>query len=450
MKHAQNFIILFQEASKIVHDQGLKTSSSFLSKSELVSITEATGRVCAEAVHGNEAVPSFNNSSMDGFAVRSEETIEASSSRPIHFEVQETVLAGHAPLLSPAKKPRACYEIMTGAPIPSGFDAIYKIEDVEVQYDSNKKPLTLVIRAPIAKLTHFRAHGADFALGQKLFEAGTVLMPEQIMALASVGVGQIRVLRKPKIAVLSTGSELTDPREPKLLPGKIRNSTASYLVSAIPFFGAEVRYYGTVTDQREVFVQALKEILKDQPDIILTTGAVSKGTHDFIPDVIREMKADILFHNVAIRPGKPQLFAQFPDHGPAFFGIPGNPVSTAVGLRFFVNTYLRGLIAQPQERPLQAKLYADVEKATGLRSFFKAHATMSEHGTQITSLAGQPSFMVSPLLRANAWVVLEEAPEIVPQGTTVDFYPLYPSSYDYSTNTASNKGVALPGSDKCC
>lgn len=441
----------YQNASKIVHDQALKRSDSFLAKSELLSINEVTGRICAEAVHGREAVPSFNNSSMDGFAVRSEETFQATSMSPVSFEVQETILAGHAPFTSPVKTPRACYEIMTGAPVPPGFDAIYKIEDIEVQYDSHKRPLTITVREPIAKFANFRAQGADFSFGAKLFDAGAVMMPEQVMALASVGVSQVRVLRKPKIAVLSTGSELSDPHEPKLLPGKIRNSTASYLMSAIPFFGAEVRFYGTVTDQREVFVQALKDILKDQPDIILTTGAVSKGTHDFIPDVIREMKAEILFHNVAVRPGKPQLFAQFADNGPAFFGIPGNPISTAVGLRFFVSTYLRGLAGQPPERSLQAKLSADVEKAAGLRSFFKAHAAMSENGIVVTSLSGQPSFMVSPLLRANVWVILEEAPELVPQGTRVQIYPLYPTCYDYSgTEQPLSHGSALSGPEKCC
>lgn len=440
-------MIQFQEALVKVYGQGKKRASSFLDQSECVPLNESSGRITAEAVHGRETVPGFDNSSMDGFAVRSEESLGASPSQPITLGVQETILAGQTPIVVPDTRARRCYEIMTGAPVPTGFDAIYKVEDIEVILDSERKLRSIRIAKPIRRFENFRARGADFEAGAKLLVANTRLMPEQVMALASVGVSEVRVLRKPKVAVLSTGSELVSPEEPSLLPGKIRNSTASYLQSAIPHFGAEVRYYGTVTDDRSVFIGMLERILGDRPDVILTTGAVSKGTHDFIPEIIQGMRAEILFHNVAIRPGKPQLFAQFPENGPAFFGIPGNPVSTAVGLRFFVNAYLRGLTGLEAERPLTGLLAKSVEKPNGLLCLFKAHAEISSRGTRITSLTGQPSFMVSSLIRANAWVELEKDLDLVQEGSRVAFYPLFPSHYDYSRPFNASE---ITDAESCC
>jgi molybdopterin molybdotransferase len=419
-------LISFGAASHLINKEGVKKQNAFLQNCETLKIERAVGRICTTPIYSREAVPPFNNSSMDGFAVKANETQTQKT-----FRVLGRISAGDIPFSPSEKEVGGCYEIMTGAPVPEGYDAIYKIEDVDILYDLQEKPLTIIVKDSIEKFTHFRAVGVDFPMGKKLFDRGIYIMPEHIMALASVGVSQIQVLKKPRIAILSTGSELTD-LDLELQPGKIRNSTTSYLLSSLELFGAEIFCYGTVSDDRDHFVSAIEDILKKKPDIILTTGAVSMGVHDFIPIVIQEMGAEIIFHKTAIKPGKPILFAKFNKGGPAFFGIPGNPISTVVGLRFFVNAYIRALTGKKVEQELRGKLKNEEEKPLGLRCFYKARVDFTDSGPQITSLSGQPSFMISSLLQANAWVVFHEDQGRVTKGSDVGFYPLYPFDYEYS------------------
>jgi molybdopterin molybdotransferase len=188
----------------------------------------------------------------------------------------------------------------------------------------------------------------------------------------------------------------------------------------------------------------------------VTTGAVSMGKHDFIKDALVDCGARIHYHKVAIRPGKPGLFAELPARalspGPVVFGVPGNPVSTVVGLRFFIGPYLRALRGLSPERPRRAYLETATPKPNGLKCFFKARVTEKLDATSVRALAGQPSFMVSPLLKSNAWVVFPEQDSMVPEGTAVDVYALYPNEDSVDENESESEALRGLSSvrARCC
>lgn len=400
---------------------------------EWVPLDQTLGRVVGQEVRGAEAIPGFDNSAMDGFAVSSEATQMASAEHPVRLRVLGTIMAGDRITERPGTRRENCFEIMTGAPMPEGgragaLNAVVKIEDVVVHRASDGRPESIELKRALKPFENVRERGEDFAEGQTIFRPGTQLAPEHLMAAASLGLAKLPVIRRPRLAFLSTGDELVPYTTRELEPGQIRNSTAPYLVAAGPRFGAECRTYGVVGDSPEDFLKRLHAMTDDGADVIVTTGAVSMGKCDFIKEALEHAGALIRYHKVAIRPGKPGLFAELPSPGrPVVFGVPGNPISTVVGLRFFISPYLRMLAGQPAELPLRARLAAPAPKPEGLRCFFKARLECGPEASKVTALHGQPSFMVSSLLEANAWVVFPEAGREAVEGTEVDVYPIFPT-----------------------
>ena len=437
----------FDEAIELISREAALRRAS-LGSETLRPPSAAMGRVSAERVVSPVSTPAEDNSAMDGFAVRSHETLRASEHDPLPLEVRGVVLAGDSPC-APAPRDLTCIEIMTGAPIPAGYDAVIKIEETTQARLDDATPAIRITR-PVGRGEHVRKKGADYHPGKVLFEKGVTLGPEHALAMASVGITELGVLRKPRIALISTGSEIVDPSLQPLPAGKVRNSTGSHLVSAIPFHGAELIFARHCGDDSEEFLATLKQVLSISPDVILTTGAVSKGKKDYVPEVVLRSGAVRLFHEVAVRPGKPGFFAAY-DRGPVLFGMPGNPVSTAVAMRFFVGAYLRELMGLARERPWQARLRLDVEKPGPLRCFYKARAGHAVDATESTleveAHSGQPSFMVSPLLESNAWVILPEGLERVARGTRLAIYPLHPgqaiSPMDFDSHTPHS-------TENCC
>lgn len=420
-----------------------------------LGLVDAFGCVLSEDLRSREAVPSFDNSAMDGFAVRSASTAGASKETPVLFGVGGFVAAGDSRKGFDESKGACAVEIMTGAPMPgAGFDSVAKVEDVEVTRDPSGAAVSIAIRRPISKWENVRRRGEDFLVGQPLAGPGQEITPELVLALATLGVDRLKVRRKARIALISTGKELVHHSEPRLGPGMIRNSTAPYLLAAAAACGAECRHYGTVGDEPGAFLPVFERAVTDGHDIILTTGAVSMGKHDFVRDALESVGAKILFHKTAIRPGKPILFAEHPE-GPVVFGLPGNPVSTSVGMRFFVAPYIRGLRGMAPEEPLFAKAGNHFRKPPGLRSFFKARVSLKPEGAVVEILSGQASFMVSPLLRANAWAELLEEGSEVREGDGVRVYPMYSPSHPWSEGVArdgeSSVHAKEPGKeDRCC
>ena len=396
---------------------------------EIIFLEIADGRICSKDILSPEAVPSFNNSAMDGFAIRSKDTEGASANTPIRLPVHSIIAAGDS--LSCCTHSIVAMEIMTGAPVPEGLDAVIKIEDVKILKETNE----ILIYSFIPIGNNIRNKGEDYQIGQMVLPKGSLVRAESMMALASLGLGEVPVYKRPIFAILSTGKELAPYQTKNLQSGMIRNSTAIYLKTALGHLGAEVAYVKTMGDEIDTFKKYLLEILNQDIDILVTTGAVSMGKYDFIAPTLKEMCGEILFHKVSIRPGKPILVAKIPRKGKnplVIFGMPGNPISTAVGFRFFLTPFFRELHGQTPEQALQIKLSQTTFKPEGLNCFYKAKLESVESGLVVSPLKQQASFMVSPLVKSNAWVVFPENGKQINKDEEVSVYPLLPNqSYEW-------------------
>ncbi len=318
---------------------------------------------------------------------------------------------------NPSKGTKGAWEIMTGAPVPQNYDAVVKIEDISVSDGF------AAFSSPIEIHNNIRDAGEDFKPNELVIGSGTNISSSHIMALATIGESNISVANKPKIIVFSTGKEIIDDANTKLLPGQIRNSNSPYLISALNEMSLSPTYGGTIFDDPEIFEDKISQALLDN-DIIISTGAVSMGKHDFIPDSLRNLGAKILFHKVYIRPGKPILYAKLPN-GTHYFGLPGNPISAAVGLRFFVVPLLTHLQGLAPEQAIKAKLLTPLSKKKPFRFFCKAFASVNNHGQlELKILKGQQSFKIHPLLEANCWASFAPDKADFELGELIDIYPL--------------------------
>ncbi|TXH65875.1 MAG: molybdopterin molybdotransferase MoeA [Thermomonas sp.] len=374
--------------------------------------TPRVGHVLAEPVASAEDLPPFDNSAMDGFALHSGGVSVAAGSE---FDVVGAQAAGDV-----ATCGSGVFEIMTGARLPDGLDTVVPVEQVEVlAQDGAGRPQRIRLLADAEPEQHVRLRGEDVGAGTPVLAAGSRLEAAQLMLLAALGVAEVAVSAVPKVAVLNTGRELVDDPAQALASGEIRNSNGPYLAARLRDAGAEVVLRETVSDDAEAFLAALARALDAGAEMVLSTGAVSMGRYDFVPDALRSLGATIHFHKVKIRPGKPLLFASLPG-GQLFFGLPGNPVSSAVGLRFFVEPALRAMTGLPQERPLQLPLAAAFKKRLPLRFHLKGRLEVDAGGQlQARVLAGQESFRIRPLLEANCWIVIDEARDAPAAGTRV-------------------------------
>lgn len=407
----------------ISYQQGLDTlldmAKKQLLETEIIELENSVGRVLSQDILATEASPPFDNSAMDGFALQEAIFKNWKEGAEITVDVGACVAAGDQVYDQYSK--HLAVEIMTGAAIPSDkFFAVVKIEDVLVFSDGGQKKITLFSKPSSGE--NIRRAGEDFKVGQMLLEAGTQIQHQHILALATLGVSQLSVAKKINIAIASTGKELVDCKTKKLSPGQIRNSTGLYLESYLTDHYFTVLNKGIIADDIQSYQSNLKQAFDEGADVFISTGAVSMGIYDFVRPALEQLGAHICFHKCAIRPGKPILFAtlQYKGRSRFIFGVPGNPVSTAVGLRFFIMPFLRCLQKQEPLSPVFAVLDQDVKKPMGLKCFFKAELKQSCGENKVLSLPGQASFMVSPLLKSNAWVVFPEQAEKIERGSKVE------------------------------
>ena len=380
---------------------------------ETVPLANALGRVAAQAQHSRETIPPFANSAMDGFAVYASDIAEAAIT-PVTLPVAGMTAAGEPPARASSTAGSA-WRIMTGAPLPGGYDTVLPIETVELLDDGKR----IQIKDAAPRGQHIRNAGEDFSREEMVLAAGTRITPFHIAALASTGLGEISVVRRPCVAHFATGNELIADFDQALAPGEIRNSNSPFLTAVLAQHGAVVRYGGQLRDEPALVASELRALCagtsgtlmngQQVPDIILTTGAVSAGDFDFVPQVIRELGGEILFHKVSIKPGKPVLFARLPN-GSFFFGLPGNPVSTAIGFRFFVLPLLQamqGIAAKPLP---WAALSGDLRKPKAdWRHFLKAQLFVDGDGLlRVRAHSGQESHKIKPLLSSDVWLILDE------------------------------------------
>jgi molybdopterin molybdotransferase len=398
-------------------------------------LLDAQGCVLVEDVTVPVSLPPFDNSSMDGYAVRVADVAGASEEFPAALEVVGDVAAGQSEPLHVG--PGQAARIMTGAPLPPGAETVVPVEwtdgglgegPVRGMRARSLGPEgatgQVQVYRPAGARAHVRAKGSDVKAGDRALEAGTILGPPQIALLAAIGRGSVRVRPRPRVVVLSTGSELVQPGQ-ELRTGQIYDSNSFALTAAARDAGALAYRVGAVADDAET----LRSTIEDQlvrADLMVTTGGVSVGAYDVVKEALShvadedEPGSGVEFRKLAMQPGKPQGFGSIgPDHTP-LLALPGNPVSSYVSFELFVRPAIRALMGLPDLHRPTTRATLAAEKALtspkGRRQFLRG----TYRDGRVTPVGGAGSHLVAALAHADALIVVPEDTESVEPGAEVE------------------------------
>jgi molybdopterin molybdotransferase len=382
---------------------------------EFVSIKDALNRISSKEVVAQSDYPADDNTAFDGFAVNSKET----KNKTQKFKIIKTIAAGDNPYIKKVPK-LSCIEVMTGAIIKKPFDTIIPIEDIE--FVPNKKNAKYIIVSKKIKKSEFiRPKGSDYKKGNKIIKKGELINPAHILSLKTLGIEKVLVKKKVNITFYPSGNELSDNK--KIPSWKIRNSNTIYLNSLIKNLPVNFKVQKIIRDKdQKLFKNQISKQLKSNTDIVITSGAVSKGKFDFIPSVINQFKLKNHFKGVAIRPGKPVMFAKF-NNNKCFFGLPGNPISSVACFRFFVIPLLFKSLSLKIEKPIYAKLKNKFSKKKKFTRFIKGKLTFDKLGTaQFEVFKGQESYKIEPFVKSNAWGVFKDGISSFNKGNLIECY----------------------------
>jgi molybdopterin molybdotransferase len=378
-----------------------------------VPLTASHGCVLAEDVAAPWPLPSFDNSSMDGYAIRASDVASATESAPVSLTVIDDVPAGSR--ATQEVRVGTAIRIMTGAPMPGGADAVVPVERTDAGTEVVRISTTVEPGACI------RRAGEDVVAGETVMRTGTLIESRQIAILAAVGSGQVWVHPRPRVAVISTGSELVEPGTP-LSHGLISDSNSYLLVAACREAGADAYRVGPVVDDPADFLAAIEEQLH-RCDLILTSGGVSMGAYDTVKAVLSEL-GSVDFMKVAMNPGMPQGHGHVGEERLPIITLPGNPVSSYISFENFVRPALqrmRGLT--DLHRPsVRARCSVELSSPAGKRQF--ARAVLLPSGEVAPVGSGQGSHVLGGLASANALIVVPEDVTVVPAGAEVEVIDL--------------------------
>ena len=383
--------------------------------SEIVSIKDALNRISSKEVIAKSDYPADDNTAFDGFAVNSKETKNTFQK----FKILKTIAAGDNPYIKKVPK-LSCIEVMTGAIIKKPFDTIIPIEDIEF-FPSKQNAKYIIINKKIKKSEFIRPKGSDYKKGNKIIKKGELINPAHILSLKTLGIDKVLVKKKVNIVFYPSGNELSDKKN---IPSwKIRNSNTIYLNSLIKSLPVNFTVQKILRDKdQKLFKKQISKKLKSKTDILITSGAVSKGKFDFIPSVINQFKLKNHFKGVAIRPGKPIMFAKF-NNNKCFFGLPGNPISSVACFRFFVIPLLFKSLGLKVEKPIFAKLKNKFSKKKKFTRFVKGKLTFDKKGlVQFEVFEGQESYKIEPFVKSNAWGVFKDGVSVFNKGNLIDVY----------------------------
>ena len=393
-------------------------------ESEHKPILEALGQVLAEDVVSPMSIPPLANSAMDGYAVQSVGVAGATADNPTSLRVIGQVAAGQLP--NEEVVPGTAVRIMTGGPVPPGADAIVPFEETN-EYDLKSNGLGLddikeiQVNVPAAVGANVRPAGQDINQGQMVLEKGTLLRPSEVGVLASVGRDTVEVVRRPVVAVLSTGDELMEPGDP-ISPGKIYDSNSYSVAAAILRYGGLPNFLGIARDNLDSMNAKLEEGL--QADLLLTSAGVSRGDYDIVKDLLAS-RGEVNFWSVRMRPAKPLAFGVFPRPGGRrvpHVGLPGNPVSALVAFEELVRpAILRMLGRTDLDKPtIRAELEEDVVNSDGRRVFARVVVTR-RNGRYYACLTGdQGSGVLTSMALANGLAICPEDVPRMKAGEEVD------------------------------
>ena len=413
-------MIRYTKAKKILIKSKIKI------KSELIESSKSLNRINASDIYSPVNYPAGTNAAFDGFAINSKETKNLNKNNTQNFKILKTISAGDNPKLSKVKKFDAV-EVMTGALIPKFFDTVVPIEKI-IFYPNNKVKKYITISKQIKKNQHIRYVGSDYKKKDLIIKKGTIIQASQVMAFKTLGIKNIKVKKKPNILFFSTGNEISN--NIKIHNWKVRNSNSHYIKSLSNNFLFNFIDGGILRDKDEKFFEKkIHKNIKSKINIIITSGAVSAGKHDFVPLIIKKFNLSNFFKGVFIRPGKPILFAKLKKIEKVIFGLPGNPISSSACFRFFVYPYLLNILGVRNEKPFMAKLKDNYSKKRNLTKFLKAKLTSTNNGIlEIQVLKGQESFRVKSFVESNVWGLFKDGKAKFRKGELIECYsPIGPN-----------------------
>jgi len=385
---------------------------------ERVNILSAMGRVLGEDIVADTNNPPWDNSAMDGYAVRAADTKEASKDQPVTLQIIEDLPAGY--VAKKSVKRGQTIRIMTGAPMPNGADAVIMVEETARPEARGKRQEVKVFKE--AKVgDNVRKAGEDFKKGDIVLRKGMTIRPPEIGMLAAVGKPNVYVYQQPNVAVLSTGDELIEIEEAPM-NGKIRNSNSYAIAAQIKACGATPIQLGIARDTKKDLKEKLEFGLT--ADCIVSSGGVSVGDFDFVKDVLKQMGSEMRFWKVAMKPGKPLAFGVIANK-PAF-GLPGNPISSMVAFEQFARPAILKMMGKKDifKRAFDALLTKPVKKKAGRMHFVRA-ALEQKHGQfYVTPLEGQGSGILSSMVKANCLIILSEDAKDVEKDSKVKVQPM--------------------------
>ena len=375
---------------------------------EKINILDGRARVIGENIFAPRNIPSSDNSAMDGYAVRHNDTQGATKNKPLQLKIIEDIPAGKFPL----KKIKAgeAARIMTGAVIPEGADAVIR------QEDTVKDGETVTIYASAEKGENIRFAGEDVKSGELVVKKGSALGPAHIGMLAALGKASVSVYQKPRVAIISTGDELVDIKTDPA-PGKIVNSNSYSLAAQVLECGAIPIILGIVKDKKSNLQKKFKTAL--HADLIISTGGVSVGDFDFVKNVMGEIGNAMHFWQVAMRPGKPLAFGSI--KGVPLFGLPGNPVSAMVSFEQFVRPSLLKMQGHKNifRQTITALCAEEIQKKAGFRHFIRAVVRKEKDKYIATTTGDQGSGILKSMVIANTLIVMGENETRIKKGSQV-------------------------------
>ena len=373
-------------------------------------LMEALDLALAEDVHAPIRLPSFDNSGMDSYAVCHRDVVTASAETPVHLPVVGEIGAGQAQLL--AMSPGTAVKIMTGAPVPTGADSV-----VPYEWTDRGVARVRIDRAP-TEGQHVRRAGEDVAEGDLLVEHGTVLGPRHLGLLAAVGRSTVRSRPRPRVVILSTGSELREPGNP-LGHDSIYDGNSFLLAASARRAGAIAYRVGIVPDEPRAFLDALHDQLV-RADLVVTSGGVSQGDFDVVKEALAPLES-FWFGGVAMQPGKPQGFGLVGDDSTPVFTLPGNPVSAYISFETFVLPAIRKMMGKTPltRQTTRARLTHGISSPDGRRQFVRGEYAVDRGGPSVSPVGGHGSHLIGDLASANALIVVPEDVTSVTAGEQV-------------------------------
>jgi molybdopterin molybdotransferase len=380
--------IALEEAQSLLLESGCPVSECH------VPLFDALGSVLSRNVFAAINLPSFDKSALDGYVLQAKDTETATGSQPVTLSVIEEVAAGHVP--EKQVTPGTAIKVMTGAPIPEGADVVIKFEDVERVGDSLK------LFSPLKSGSNIILAGEDVAKGEIAAWQNTLIVPALVGLFAALGYSEVPVFSKVKVAIASTGDELLDPAQ-QLQPGKIYNSNLHSLTAACFKLGTRVVALGNVPDRQDLVADKISQGLAEA-DIVITTGGVSVGDYDVVPDALAQIGADIIFRGVNIKPGSPVIAAK--KDNKFIVCLSGNPAAALITFELLVVPLIKKMMGLDRHFPTKTRaiLADDFVKPSPQRRFLRGHFHIAKDSNYVTLTGGQSNGILKSMVDCNALI----------------------------------------------